>query len=808
MNWKRSLIACISIGLLLFPYNIIGCADGEAPYDYYVSFFHKRMDGKPAYDPFSYTNLKFLYGDGEAISTEQETAGEWTGYGRQQFSREDAYQFMCKFTARDIAAVTDHIRKKGSTKLRDTLQQNGMTRYLIAQKDTVALKYIAYAKLVEPQVAIDYNSWEPITRDVKKMNQLINAGRAMWKQSSHPFLKLRYAYQSIRLAFYSEQLNLCMTLFNEMKPDQTGTGVIRDLSVGIKAGVLFRTGRKAAAAYEYSRLFGNTDIKKMSNYLSFYWAVRNMNAATKTQALQLCRNNSERATLKGMMLLNSANNELAALTDVYKTDPNAAINALLITREINKLEEFYLTPSLSFDKGVKSVYIAYNEHTAGSPEFNKWKKEAEGLLQFCRLNSTGTSTHQPLYTLAGAHLAVILRNDTAATRLLELARKSALSPLQKDQFDLTQLVHRLRMANKMSVELEEVIYGALPWLQKKAEADPEFARFYRRIFSDLLPPLYKQSGQTDFMKYSLCLSVADSVNQKYLEEKGEWGYYGGSRNQIREQLNSEQAGQLALFMESKQLRPFEKFLVTHSMFTKQDANDLTGTLYLRKHDFQEAIKWLRKVPASYYKNEVYSTYLDANTFADHIADIHSKTAQDTVTYTKLQFAQRMIELGRKAAVETDNEKKAKWHYELALGYYNITYWGNSWLMVHYGWSSTEFSEWQPAENYKEKMKQEYFSAYRSRQQFEEALQRSGNKEFQARCLFQIARCDQKRVGPIPQAYSDDKTPYVVRMKNWLKQVDQQNGVFSRLHKDYADTRFYREAYNTCSYLQDFITQQK
>src|SRR5574343_1947180 len=112
MNWKRSLIACISIGLLLFPYNIIGCADGEAPYDYYVSFFHKRMDGKTAYDPFSYTNLKFLYGDGEAISTEQETAGEWTGYGRQQFSREDAYQFMCKFTARDIAAVTDHIRKK------------------------------------------------------------------------------------------------------------------------------------------------------------------------------------------------------------------------------------------------------------------------------------------------------------------------------------------------------------------------------------------------------------------------------------------------------------------------------------------------------------------------------------------------------------------------------------------------------------------------------------------------------------------------------------------------------------------------
>lgn len=808
MNWKRSLTVCISIGLLLFPYNIIGCADGDAPYDYFVSFFHKRMDGKQAYDPFSYTNIKFLYGDEEAIPTDKQTSGEWADYGQQQFSREEAFLFMCKFSAKDIAAVVDHIRKKGGTRLRDTLQQNGMTRYLVAQKDTVALKYIAFAKMVEPQVSIDYNSWEPVTRDMKKMSQLINAGRALWKQTNNPFLKLRYAYQSIRLAFYSGQNNLCLALLKEMQPETTGTGILRDLCTGIKAGVLFRTGRKAEAAYEYSKLFGSTDIKKMSNYLSFYWVAKSMNATTKMQALQLCRNNTERATMKGMLLLNSKNNELPSLTEVYKTDNNAAINALLLTREIHKLEEFYLTPSLSFDKGDKTVYVAYTEHSAGSAEFNKWKKEAEDLLQFCRFNSSVKSTHQPLYALAGAHLAVILRNDTAAKRLLQFAQQLNLTPLQKDQYELTKLVYSLRSAKKITADLEEQLYRSLPWLQQKASTDPEFARFYRRIFSDLLPPLYKQAGPTETIKYALCLSVADSVNQKYLEEKGEWGYYGGSRNQIREQFNSVQAGQLATFMESKQLRPFEQFLVKHSMFTKHDANDLTGTLLLRHHSFEEAIKWLRKVPASYYKSEVYTTYLSANPFADHIADIHAPTAQDTIIYTKGQFAQRMIEIEKKVATETNEEKKALLYYELAKGYYNITYWGNSWMMVHYGWSTMEISEWVSAKDYKEKMKQDYFSAYRSRQQFEQAQNLSSNKEFQARCLFQIARCDQKRLGPIPQAYSDDKAPYAIRMKKWLKEVDQQNGVFSRMHKEYANTRFYREAFNTCSFLQDFVTQNK
>jgi hypothetical protein len=260
-------------------------------------------------------------------------------------------------------------------------------------------------------------------------------------------------------------------------------------------------------------------------------------------------------------------------------------------------------------------------------------------------------------------------------------------------------------------------------------------------------------------------------------------------------------------MESKSLRPFEQYLVKHSLFTKEDANDLVGTIHLRNYTFKESIKWLRKVPAKFYATENYTIYLAANPFADHLTDIHEKTAQDTVSYTKLQFAKRMADLEEQVAKESNEEKKAALHYELAKGFYNITYWGNSWMMVQYGWSSTDLSPWYPGYNYKEKVKKDYYSAYRSRQHYENALNFSSNKEFQAKCLFMIARCDQKRLGPIPPVYSNDKIPYDTRMKTWFKTVDQQNGVFSRLKKEYGTTDFYREAYNTCSYLQDFVNMR-
>ena len=805
MNWKRSIQVCISLTLLLLPYNIIGCAGDEAaPYDYFISFFHKRMDGQAAYDPFTYTNIKFLYGDAEVVPTEQQTAAEWTSYEKQQFSKEDAYLLMCKFTGKEIAAIGDHIRKNNNTKLSDTIRSNGMARYIISQKDTLALKYIAFAKLAEPNVSIAYDQWEPISRDVKKMTQLINAGRIVWKQTSDPFLRLRYAYQCIRLAFYSGQNQLCLALFKEMQPEVNGTGVLRDLSLGIKAGALLRSGKKAEAAYEYSKLFGNTDIKKMSNYLSFYWTVKNMPAAIKAQALQLCKNNTERATLKGMLLMNSKRNELLALTDVYRTENNAPINALLLTREVQKLEEFYFTPALGFEKGEKKVNVGYSNVFASDPGIARWKKEAVDLMNFCRVNTKSNSTHKTLYALAGAHLAVILKNDTAANELLRAAEKLPMSQLQRDQYEISKLVFSIRSAKKIDAAMEEQLNRSIPWLKKKAGEDVEFARFYRRIFSDLLPHLYKRSGESAVFKNVLCLSVADSVNRKYIESRGEWGYYGGTVSNIREQLSVKQAEQLVQFMESKTLSPFEQFLVKESVFSKNDANDLAGTLHLRNYAFSEALKWLKKVPASYYKNWVYETYLAANPFADHLTDIHTKTEQDTVIYSKIQFAQRMIQLEESAARTTNDETKASLYYELAKGFYNITYWGNSWLLVQYGWSSTDLSPWYPGFNYKEKVKKDYYSAYRSRTYYEQALNHSSNKEFQAKCLFMIARCDQKRLGPIPTTYSNEKLPYMVRWKNWLKLVDQQNGVFSRLKKEYASTEFYRDVYNSCSYLQDFV----
>lgn len=805
MKYKLFFLVCINAVALFFPYNIIGCAGGDAdPYDYYVSFFDKNNTNVKGYTPFYYTDAQFLYEEQEPVNTSDVTAAEWVGYGNNSFSKKEAIEFVVKYERKHLANLYYFLEKNQPLQIPDSIKNNGMTAWFMKSKDLEALGYLMYAKQVEPNVLGNWSAWEPIQRDKDKMARLQKNGLQLHNVAKSDFIKLRYGYQVVRLAHYAGRYEEAITNYDQLiKPNPTKS-ILQDLSLSLKAGALSHTGQKNDAAYIFSQLFSKNEVMRISNYMSFDWSVKRFDDKNRQQVLSACKNDEERANVLGLFALGSDRNELPALKLINKLAPASPILEILTIRELNKLEQNYFTPDNDSKKKEPLKIRQYYSENDNNKELNSWKALVPAFAVFAQDMSKQKSTsNKGLYAVAAAHALLINKDYAGARKQLDEAKKLNLSTQLQDQWAMTNLLLAINSQPTIDKKFEEQIFPSLQWLDKKAETSNDYALFYRRIFSEILATRYQQLNNADQIKYLLCIGTAEWIQKKDVKEG--WGWYMSSTSILRNDLSSDQIQQLLTLLNSSNLNPMEKFMVSHNTFGKDDVNDVTGTALLRELKFAEAEKWFAKIPASYYSQEPYTTYLAANPFADLIEDTHAPTPQDTKKYTKLTFTQRMIQLENDLARASDPEKKAKLHYELAKGLYHMSYYGNSWILTQYSWGSGESlpmdqSKLKPGEK-------EYYGVYKARDHYNQAYTLSKDPNFKARSLFMVAKCEQKQIpGPTwgpNTSYDDYEKAKTLQQKKMMSSPH-----FTTLAKQYTNTAFFKEAVNTCSYLKDFVKKVK
>ena len=137
--------------------------------------------------------------------------------------------------------------------------------------------------------------------------------------------------------------------------------------------------------------------------------------------------------------------------------------------------------------------------------------------------------------------------------------------------------------------------------------------------------------------------------------------------------------------------------------------------------------------------------------------------------------------------------------------YNMTYYGHTWELVQYYRSGTDgYRIPKNATGFQK----EYYGCYKAHEYFEKAMNASaGDKNFQARCLFMMAKCSQKQV-PQPQYddYPNNWEQYEAASKLYWP-LFTNNTYFPKLVKEYSNTPFYKEAFSRCSYLRDFVKKK-
>lgn len=798
MNWKAFTIACVSAVAVSFPQNIIGCGGEMDPYDYYTSFFHPDLPTTKAYRPFYYTGINLLYDEVEPVNTVDVLSKEWAAYCGLPVTESDAKKFVTRFAWKDLNNLYFHLEKNQPLKIPDSVKRNNMTAHFIKNKDLETLGYIMYAKKVEPFV-INTGDWNEPARDSVKMDKLIRNGFQLHAASKLGFIQLRYLYQVMRLAHYSRRYADVIAWYDKYAVVSENISVLKNLCLALKAGALFRSGQQKEAAYLFSRSFSGSQAKRISNYLGFQWSIDPK--TNRSVYLQMCKNDTEKAAMLAMFSLGTPTLELATLKEIYKLDPACDVLEVLAVREINKLEEAYFSPNLKRTNGGKAFYYDWGDRTTDSV-LNAIGTTATRYIKFFHDAAENNKvTNAALFETSAAYIAFMTKDYKLAKKYLAKAEKMNPSQKVKDQVLLTNLLVAINENDKIDAALEQQLLPSIQWLEQKAKAEApimngywetyQWKTFYRSLMSEIIAKRYHNQG--DLTKETLAIGAADFI-MKRTNQDDYSSMYG--LDFLRNNLESKDVENLFALMNSNKQSHFEQYLITHNAVRKADVIDFAGTAYLREYNYAKAIEWFRKS-----KEKI---VLHKDPFAELLFDREEQLpAESKFTTTKLAFAEEMLRLEKQAMLSRPATQQ---YYKMALGMYNMTYYGHTWELVKYYRSGTDGYYLPKDANSFEK---EYYSCQKAKEYFENAMGMARDNEMKAKCLFMIAKCSQKQLRqPKYIDYTGDN--YWEKMeadtKNYIAKF-MDNEYFPQFVEDYSNTAFYKTAFNSCSYLRDFVRRK-
>lgn len=793
MKLKIFIIAFISLLAVSFPANIIGCGPDADPYDYYTSFFHQELPDAKGFRPFYYTSYNFLYEENEPFLPADILAKEWASYCGGAVTEKDAKEFVTVYDLKDVNAIYNNIEKSKPLSVPDSIMQNSMTKYFMQQKDLEGLGYIIYAKKAEPHVTGEVTAWEPLVRDSVAMSKLIKNGQQLYAVAKKDIFKLKYGYQVLRLAHYSKRYNDAINFYDQYIATNKTNSILQPLSLAIKAGALTRTGKQQEAALLFSKLFIENDVKRISNYLSFMWSRNSM--ISKESYLQVCKNNADKAAMLTLFALTEGlQNEVPTIKNIYDIDPSSKALEVLIVREINKLEETYYTPLLQNKKGGAAYYFHYGQQGVVDPVKRDAAKE---LAEFLDMAAQKKQVANPgLCEVGAAYLYLMIQEYKNSKKCIDAAEKIKLTSKVKDQLALTKLLLAVNETENIDASFEEKILPGIKWLQHKAQTEAtikvsysdvqQWKSFYRNLMCEVLAKRYHQQGQ--LFKEVLLIGSADRIY-----DAGD-GYAGNSINFLHDKLESKDVEELYSLLTKKDRTAFEDYLINFNVLKKNDVIDFAGTAYLRDFNYQKAIEWFKKGDDAKF-------FCETDPFIELLYDQEAALPNEK-GMSKLSFANEMLKLEQQA--EKDKAAAAKHYYKMALGLYNITYYGHAWKLVQYDRSGSDGYYIPKDANAFQK---EYYGCVKAHDVFKKAMEATADKNLKAKCLFMMAKCSQKQIRQ-PQ-YSDFPDNYdkydEAGKKYW--ELFKYNKYFPELVKEYSNTAFYKEAFNSCSYLRDFVEKK-
>jgi hypothetical protein len=741
MNWKLFSML-LATGLLgLVPGNGISCAGDEPDAtDYFTSFFSRTAaTADQSLRPFFYTQIHQYYTDDEFDPTgfsNTDLLEEWRIYAHAD-------------SLKDVQALVFDVSypllgELMAGKIPPELRGNQAAANLAHQPGTEALAYLRFARDIENYSA--GRDWQAIVAlDTVGLRALAREAALKSSKSRDPFLQKKWAFQWCKADFYLGQYDSCILHYDRNFSDKDKAAV-KPLAMAYKAGSLFRTGRKKEAAYMYSKVFTETKFDRTRIYTSFRWSLEISDSTQREEYIAMGRNKKEKAALVGLLALGGNPGYETDIQRVHEMDPSSPLLPLLVSREISKIEEQYLSLYLRWPKN-KTEQKYYSELSDYEKEQMASAKKLRGELTALlpRLVDDRSLKNRSFYAAAMAYNAIIGREWQTAQTFINKARHLRPDARVSDQLQLLRLLAATESPSRIEKEQEARLLPACRWLTGMAQKDKEFRVFCRNFFSESLARRYKQQNNNE--RAALCLGIADL---KFIHTNNP-DYYNSSSglDYVQEELNAAATSSLYRIL-TKPTSEWERFLGEYTSFGRNAVVESAGTSYLREGQYAQAIDWLRRADSLpglvaetwFYDRE--SGAVNVNPFFDYLNDWQRYDSALKKPMTKLALAQALLKLQGQVAREKRPEILAKMYYRWGSALYNMSFYGNAWMAVTYTRSGWEW-DYGP---FDKSWQREYYGVFKAKAMYDKAFGLSKNREFKAACLFLSAKCRQRQLQPL------------------------------------------------------------
>ncbi len=709
---------------------------------------------------------------------------EWYDRCEGTVKRADIDSFLNTFDHDDVRALAQLVIDVPAK-----VKNNSFSRFLLQPENKDLLNYMVYAKQCEPLNADPGGHWDEgernyinNTKDTAAMQQMIAKGVIQSSRAKTSFLKWRYTYQALRLAFYNNDNQEVLDLYSSLAGNRTANNIMYPRCLGLKAGALFRLHRKREAAYLYSKAFDQGNDMKYGGFLSYLWCLDSMKT---TDILPLCKNKHEQAVLWVMDGLHECSGEemegIKCMQKAYALDPNVKGLKFIMTREMNKAEQRFLQRRESEERMLtpRPSYYSYIETSDDTK--SEWKKEKATYLKYLeqlntfsqKIATTNSTRDKAFWNIASAYICFMQDKFADSKAYLDIAGTQKMIPSERDVYDIVKIISTVHQSTRLTPETEAELLPALKWVESRCDRSVRFKRTYKDLLGKILTDIYMQ--QNDTVRALYCLANSIRKDQYASSVSGEFTDLPGS---LLENMSMARLHEVQYFVNKKNKTPFERWLTDSTTYPIATLLELEGTKYIREMKFEKAV-------AIFSKKEAWAGQDLPDVLVCQLQDSRDWDMNDSAhIYNKLNYARKMVALEQQMKKEPHNALPC---YQYANALYNTSYYGKANNACAYSLSTTDDLAYY-AEHRKGLQPElyEYYDVLQAMKYYMLAYARIADREMKARCLFMAAKCWQKNCKGNDYYQNSLKSPYL-----------------ARLNKEYRRTKFYQEAYSSCSYLRDY-----
>lgn len=807
--------------------NAIACGPGIYPDDARFYLFDPVVANYPQVMAFQYSqSWLHSYSQEDLLIDRKLNCKEWYDFTKGKASEKDVEDIQYNASA-------DSFLTAYQTNNWNIFGDNSFIKWLLEKKNKKAMQYFVLAKLIEKnqQWKADQDAWKdtPYPSNFPSLDSLQHAAYLLLNKKQPSFLKERYAFQYVKCIYY-------YFLDNDRKPDVTQANHVFEKYLAAKSTI---TAQWALIYYadmqtdslqrtmNFIKAFDRCEEKKVR---AFSYIDNNdltaLAAATKDEKLLVL--------IKVLQSLKNPGRAINELQYVYTHDPENKYLPLLITREINKLEDWIFTPDIiGFTSQLRNenVYLSANNNSSKTAyDFIKENYESdklylnEVLQQLMKMQETGFQEKDFLHLALSHVLLMCGQYDKAQQQLNAVTIRDKNAQIQW-LIEKTMLI-----VNKEDIAQDQVKEELAASLQQLADLGYRFddeesnvqlgeiQKPYKDV--EILNKTMNNPGALYVYISEKYFAAKDVVTASLLSQQSRMMiniYQYSSDDSVSyaplgyldKYATPEDVDKIIALKHKGNKSKWEKFISPATWGSDNMYLDLKGSLLLRESKFEEALAVFQSMPDDFWENSYeFNSYLPINSVTD-VGSILPASSGNGKVYSatsKKLITEEIIQLKNKIINASSKDTSALYSFYLANALFSISHYGHGWMLSVYGNSTTEPYIPNQPEDYHWVYHYVYPSATNHVENYyglESAIAMYKNalslavkdKELAAKCVLMLAVCDDinfnyRYVLQHPEIFYAEREPYYSPYIQQLKDKYGGTMVFNNAMQECPDVNNY------------------